>query len=280
MESTTLKRQVTLPDDVAGDAAASGTPNPEQPRNVALRKVRSWKKEKEAPRVGDENCVTLPLRKLREDSVGELRFGALRFPASSKAPSKWIRLEPQAPMVHVVDLLTKSWKQAWPSVLISLPPSEPASPSAPVARMDPTDRLNLRQGLLKGVETAKAWILTDGADEGTTRLIGRMMVSTDAARELVCIGINSWERMLTTDQMAGSRPNGHVSNYKSDSRVGSSKDGSGGSGQTGSGKEGSGKEPAAKHAAGGNDSAPALKRTSSSDPNAAGTHDCRQAAEH
>ena len=193
-------------------------------------------------------------------------------------------------MVHVVELLTRNWQQSWPSVLISLPPSEPASPSAPAARMDTTDRLNLRQGLLKGVVTTKAWILTDGADAGTTRLIGRMMGSTDSARDLVCIGINSWERMVTTDQMAGSRPNGHVFTYYTNGHTTSNKEGSGG----GSGKNMASTEPCSPHfplsprrsdkggseenVAGG--TAPSLQRTSSSVPNAAPSNGSHQVAEH
>ena len=156
--------------------------------------------------------------------------------------------------------------------------------------MDTTDRLNLRQGLLKGVVTTKAWIITDGADVGTTRLIGRMMGSTDSARELVCIGINSWERMFTTDQMAGSRANGHVFTYYTNGRTSSSKEGSGGDGGNNVTSTApssprlplsprrSDKGGSEKSVAGG--TAPSLQRTSSSDPNPAPSHDSHQVTGH
>ena len=134
--------------------------------------------------------VAAPLRRLTRPCGRPVKFGALRFPASNRQPAKWVCVGERSSMDDVASLLFETWKLPRPSVIISV--TGAASRPEFGEEFNENDQLNFRQGLLKAVQTAKAWVVTGGTATGVMGMVGEMVHEAEDPRDVICLGIATW----------------------------------------------------------------------------------------
>lgn len=123
-------------------------------------------------------------------------FGSLRFPATRKKASKWVRVPPNVSTETLVSLFTQTWKLRLPPVLISVTGGADNMSGMP-------DRLSLvfRRGLLAVATKTKAWIVTGGTAVGVMAMVGRTLRESEAT----CIGVTSWGMVANRQQLADTK---------------------------------------------------------------------------
>ena len=158
-----------------------------------------------AAQIGAPEMAALPA----SDFGAVSDFGRIEFPASPKAPAKWVRIHPETDdhtMGELVRLMIKSWRLPAPSVVISV--------AGGAASLDLNDKQKLvfRRGLLQAARRAMStgsingsageegevpmapWIFTGGTNSGVMELVGRTMqgLEPDVSPAVPCIGIAPW----------------------------------------------------------------------------------------
>jgi hypothetical protein len=101
-------------------------------------------------------------------------WGAITFPGASESnvlrpPSKWCAFSADSKQDDVLDLLTKTWRLAFPHVIISVTGAAVGS----IPDLSPVDREVFQLGLLGAVRATKAWVVTGGTDGGVMELVGK-----------------------------------------------------------------------------------------------------------
>lgn len=145
--------------------------------------------------------------------------GALRFPGSRRAPSRWAKLAPSATPSNVWPLLVSAWNTVEPGSIITiigpdgvdeqfvdLEPGKTALPDY--------DMLVFRRGLADAALKTQGWILSNGT-LGVGTVAGRAVTEVP---DVTCIGVLPWGgngKPGPGDKISSlSRRNGRVQTYE------------------------------------------------------------------
>jgi hypothetical protein len=139
---------------------------------IKLRRQTSTKGSKfdlleEAPRWRALNRLKRPNRDRIAGIEDSAVWGALSFPHADshtvRPPAKWAAIGVDSDTDDVLDLLTNTWRLAWPHVIISVTGAAVGT----IPDLSPTDREVFQLGLLDAVRATRAWVITGGTDGGT-----------------------------------------------------------------------------------------------------------------
>ena len=165
-------------------------------QNSSLRRSNSFKK------VGAHM-----LSKLKVGTTGS--FGSIRFGHGDPraAPSKFIRISPEAEVCDVIELLLETWKILPPCAMLSCAHSDPirsGKGDAVQQEKDATLQSVLRRGIAEATHKSKAWIFSSGDAKdvgavvgGGASMYGRNELDGYHGRPWTspCIGIAPWAEL-------------------------------------------------------------------------------------
>ncbi|XP_052803928.1 transient receptor potential cation channel subfamily M member-like 2 isoform X2 [Mya arenaria] len=117
-------------------------------------------------------------------------FGNIKFDDCGGIERKYVRVDVDTKMSHMLELMTKFWGMGKPNLLISV------TGGAKNFNMSKRLRDTFRLGLMKTVLSTGAWIVTSGTHAGVVKLIGEAVKDSGIAsknkNQVISIGIAPW----------------------------------------------------------------------------------------
>ena len=188
---------------------------PTEVANLCKRTTRSEKETSSAP--------AHPLQMLHTFDGFPAGYGAIRFPASPRPPSRWVRMSSKSNPETIVRLLTETLEFPAPCAVISIVGSELGVADLESSKLckngfSEHHELIFRQGLAEAVGKANAWVVTGGGRDGIASTVASALQALPV--EPPILGILPWENIPVSerDQLADARP-GQVHLYGSSSAV-------------------------------------------------------------
>ncbi|UJR33550.1 hypothetical protein I4U23_020992 [Adineta vaga] len=146
-------------------------------------------------------------------SIGVKSHGTVTFPDNKSTRAEFIRIPPDASVMHVKELLVKQWCHARPSLVISV------TGGAKEYNMKPKLLRAFRRGLLKVARTTGAWIITGGMNTGIMKLVGEIVqINPDRSRPIHLIGIATWGCVSDFQQLDVHGSNVHYAKPRSEQK--------------------------------------------------------------
>ncbi len=140
------------------------------------------------------------------DAKGDSAHGRITYETSPRG-SAWISIAPTTSIPKLYRFMDRFWNMSRPEVIISIPHGLPGSEDV---HMPSQLQLAFDRGLVSAAKSAKAWVITSGADCGVAKLVGDVFHRYDVGLPL--LGVLPWGFTNGREQL--SRSNGSVCTYK------------------------------------------------------------------
>ncbi|CAF0789998.1 unnamed protein product [Adineta ricciae] len=146
-------------------------------------------------------------------AIGVKSHGTITFADNKSNRAEFIRVPPDASVMHVKELLIKQWCGKRPSLVISI------TGGAKDYHMKPKLLRAFRRGLSKVARTTGAWIITGGMNTGIMKLVGEIVqINPDRFRPIHLIGIATWGCVSGFQQLDVHGANVHYSKSRGEQK--------------------------------------------------------------
>ncbi|CAF3534340.1 unnamed protein product [Rotaria sp. Silwood1] len=144
------------------------------------------------------------------NTIGIKSHGTITFADNKSNRAEFIRLLPDASVMHVKEIVLQKWCHERPSLVISV------TGGAKDYNMKPILLRAFRRGLLKVASTTGAWIITGGMNTGIMKLVGEIIqTNTNLSRPIHLIGVATWGCVSSVDQLDVHGANVHYTKPRS-----------------------------------------------------------------